>query len=175
MRENMSWADLWMKFAFLVAQRSKDPNTQCGCVLVSPDNREIAIGYNGFAAGIPENDERWQRPDKYDRVIHSEANAILNAKRDVSGWCAYITMTPCHQCANLLVQANIKTVVFQNEPQNKEAFKYDFAIKTLSEGGVTVVQRNENGQVKIISIPIEWYYDKDGVLVKPKNGIYSDL
>lgn len=135
MRKPIAWEDLWIQLAVLISQRSKDPNTQVGVVLVSPDQRRIAIGYNGFAAGIPENDERWQRPTKYDYVIHAEENALINSRANVDGWTAYLTMPPCHHCASKLIQAGIKKVLWLNEPSSS-AFNYDLSYQLLKEAGM---------------------------------------
>ena len=137
MRKPISWDELWIKMAQLVAQRSKDPNTQVGCVLVSPDQRRIAIGYNGFAAGIKENDERWSRPTKYDYVIHAEENSLINrGTENVVGWTAYLTMPPCHHCTSKLIQAGIKRVIWLKDPSST-AFNYDLSYKLLTEANIT--------------------------------------
>ena len=40
-----------MSVAFLSAMRSKDPSTQVGACIVSPDKKIVGIGYNGFPLG----------------------------------------------------------------------------------------------------------------------------
>jgi len=136
MRKPISWEELWMEMAVLVSKRSKDPNTQVGCILVSPDQRRIALGYNGFAAGIEETEELWKRPTKYDYVIHAEENAIINrGVESVNGWTAFITMPPCHHCTSKLIQAGISRVVWLNEASSN-AFNYDLSFKLLKEAGI---------------------------------------
>src|SRR3546814_4797914 len=81
MRIVPTWTSYFMRIAQDVASRSKDPSTQVGAVLVDADNHIIATGYNGFPPGIEETPARWQRPDKYERVIHAEMNAIAHAAR----------------------------------------------------------------------------------------------
>ena len=45
-RENyISWDEYFMGVAVLAAQRSKDPNTQVGACIVSPDNIILSTGY----------------------------------------------------------------------------------------------------------------------------------
>ena len=41
------WDTYFMALAFVVAQRSIDPNTKHGTVLVSKDKRILVTGYNG--------------------------------------------------------------------------------------------------------------------------------
>lgn len=141
----ISWNDLWMKMAILIAKRSKDPNTQVGCVLVSPDNRQMRIGYNGFAVGINEPSERWERPTKYDFVIHAETNAILNSKCDLQGWTCYVTLKPCEKCSSLIVQSGIKEIVYLND--NTKSANYTLTDVILKEGKVKV--RKYEGNMEI--------------------------
>ena len=41
----ISWDSYFMGVAMLSAQRSKDPNTQVGACIVSPDNKILSLGY----------------------------------------------------------------------------------------------------------------------------------
>lgn len=115
MRQAMSWGSTFMRLAEIMADcRSKDPNTQVGCVIVNAHKDPIAFGYNGFGAGSLETDKMWERPSKYDHVIHAEANAIGRAaKRGCStdGCTAYVTAFPCLSCAKQLIAAGITRVV----------------------------------------------------------------
>lgn len=135
------WHKIWMNMALIISERSKDPNTKVGAILVSPDNRKIHAGYNGFASGVMENDERWSRPNKYDYVIHAEENALLNAKCDLRGWTCYVTLKPCERCASKIVQAEIKKVIYLNTSTNSANYKLSDLI--LKEGGVDIVSFEE--------------------------------
>ena len=44
----ISWDEYFMGVALLAARRSKDPNTQVGACIVSPDNIILSTGYNGL-------------------------------------------------------------------------------------------------------------------------------
>lgn len=115
MRKVKSWDEAFMNLAkSFAADKSKDPNTQVGCVIVDSDLNPVAFGVNGFGAGAPETEELWQRPTKYSRVIHAETNAIGRAaKRGVStaGCTLYVTAFPCLPCAKLIIAAGINYVV----------------------------------------------------------------
>ena len=50
-----------MSIAFLSAMRSKDPATQVGAAIVDPDNKIVAIGYNGFPRGCSDELLPWAR------------------------------------------------------------------------------------------------------------------
>lgn len=102
----------YMSLATAAAQRSKDPNTQVGAVIVNDDGRIISLGYNGMAESMPEWD-CWTDELKDDLVIHAEVNAIANAARSGAstlGSSMYITLTPCLPCTRVVVAAGIKRV-----------------------------------------------------------------
>lgn len=46
------------------------------------------------------------------RAIHSEVDAIIKAKTDLSGATIYITRYPCEACARAIVDAGIKKVYY---------------------------------------------------------------
>ena len=112
------WDQHWLKIAQVTAQLSKDPTTKVGAVVVSPDNRQCSIGYNGFASGIEETPEKWERPEKYDWSIHAEENALFNSPFDKRGCSVYITLQPCHKCIGKLRNAGIKRVLYTTEYWN---------------------------------------------------------
>src|ERR1035437_7604210 len=93
------WDKHYLSIALLTSYNlSKDPSSKAGCVVVNPDNRQISTGYNGFPVSIPDTEANWSRPTKYDYVIHSEENAILNAKFNTDGATAYVSWQPCISC-----------------------------------------------------------------------------
>jgi dCMP deaminase len=49
-----SWDEYFIRMAMFVAQKSKDDSTKVGCVIVSPDNTVLSMGYNGFPRGVCE-------------------------------------------------------------------------------------------------------------------------
>jgi dCMP deaminase len=103
-----------MRLAFEMASRSKDPNTQVGAVIVDRHNHILSTGYNGFPQGIQETPDLWQRPHKYDRVIHAETNAIAQAaRRGVSlvESTIFTTHLPCLNCCKTIIAAGITRVV----------------------------------------------------------------
>jgi dCMP deaminase len=115
MREVEPWDHTFMALAKTLAdKRSKDPNTQVGCVIVDENKDPVAFGYNGFGSGSEETAKMWERPTKYDHVIHAEANAIGRAARrgcSTEGCTAYVTAYPCLSCAKLLIAAGVKNVI----------------------------------------------------------------
>lgn len=144
MSERLPW-DVWfVLMADFVAQRSKDPSTQCGAVIVRPDNTIAATGYNGFPRGIEDKPELLSnRDEKYPRMIHAEVNAILTAREPLHGYTLYVSPMPCcERCAVLVAQAGIKKVVYPVPSKERlerwgDSFKLSHAI--FDEAGVTRV------------------------------------
>ena len=126
MRKVISWDKYYMKIASVVSERSKDPNTQVGAVLVSKDNHIIGTGYNGFPPGCDESPELWESPTKYDYVIHSEMNTIIHSLGDTKGSTLYTTLFPCNDCAKAIIAAGISEVFYLSGddrfPKTKELF-----------------------------------------------------
>lgn len=110
----MNWDHYFLKIAEVVSQRSPDPNTKHGCVLVDKNNRVLSTGYNGPIQGLPHELLEWERPQKYLWMIHAEDNAVTFAKCDLEGSTAYITGRPCVACLRRLVQAGCQRIVFGN-------------------------------------------------------------
>lgn len=111
-----SWTDIYFSIAEIVSQRSIDPHTKVGAVLVK-DGCVIGIGYNGTARQSTIEFD-WNSQDKYDYVIHAEMNAVSNASR-VGISCKdadiYVTHSPCHLCINILIQHGIKRIFFKEK------------------------------------------------------------
>lgn len=105
------WHHRWLRLTKEVATWSKDPSSKIGAVIVDSSNRIVSLGYNGFAENVEETPERWERPLKYEYVIHAEVNAILNARhRDVSDCTLYVSTHPCHKCLMQIINAGIKAI-----------------------------------------------------------------
>ena len=115
----INWDEYFMGIAMLAARRSKDPNTQVGACIVSPENIIISTGYNGMPKGCSDDEFPWERTGeetKYPYVVHAELNAILNANgRDLRGSRLYVALFPCNECAKAIIQAGIKTVVYDSD------------------------------------------------------------
>lgn len=115
----------FMAVAILASKRSKDPSTQVGAVIVSPDNRIIGTGWNGMPKVKTGWDNDWCYPwgkdgddatkTKYAYVVHAEPNAIFHASESVKGCTMYLTWFPCSECAKSIVQSGISKLVYLKE------------------------------------------------------------
>ncbi|XP_071056002.1 deoxycytidylate deaminase [Onthophagus taurus] len=117
----MDWEDYFMATAFLAAKRSKDPVTQVGACIVSPDNKIVGIGYNGMPTGCSDDEFPWgKQPNslesKYLYVCHAEMNAILNKNVfNVKGCKIYVALFPCNECAKFIIQSGITEVIYMSD------------------------------------------------------------
>ncbi len=106
------WDHRFYRTAQDVAKWSKDSEQHVGAVLVSPDGRQVSWGFNGLPKGVADTAERLgDRETKNRLTIHAELNAILNSRRDLSGWTLYVTKPPCVKCALAIIQAGVTCVV----------------------------------------------------------------
>lgn len=123
-----TWDETWMRVAHAVAMRSECHKAKVGAVIVSPEQRVIATGYNGKPAildttvDLRVGDCRdWcPRPNStnpspcYDDClsIHAEMNALMHSsRRDREGGSLYVTGSVCWTCAKPVANSGIKRVV----------------------------------------------------------------
>ena len=117
----ISWDEYFMGVAILSGMRSKDPNTQVGCCIVSQDNKILSMGYNGLPIGCSDEDFPWEREGdpletKYLFTAHSELNAILNyGGGSLRGAKLYVSLFPCNECAKAIIQSGIKEVIYDSD------------------------------------------------------------
>lgn len=124
---------------------SKDPHTKVGAIIISSDmTRVLSTGINGLPRHVVDTcEKRWERPTKYDYVIHAEINAICNAARSgtsLDNSCAIVTMFPCKDCSKALIQAGIKTIYGPKPDFNHHRWGPDFQIscEMFREAGIDV-------------------------------------
>lgn len=125
-QDYISWDTYFMGIAQLSSKRSKDPKTQVGACIVSPDNKIVGIGYNGFPKGISDDIFPWKDQGdfletKYPYVVHAEANAILNASQNLKDCKLFVTLFPCNECTKLIIQSGIKELIYvSNKDEGKD-------------------------------------------------------
>ena len=148
----ISWDEYFMGVAALSAMRSKDPSTQVGACIVSPNNKILSMGYNGFPNGCDDDEFPWERTGegnetKYPFVTHSELNAILNYRGgSLEGAKIYVTLFPCNECAKAIIQAGIKTVVYGSDKYSGTAAVLA-SKRMFRAAGVTLVEYHSAGRI----------------------------
>lgn len=117
------------------AKLSHCKRKQVGAIIVK-DQMIISDGYNGTPAGFDncceddDNNTHWY-------VLHAEANAILKVAKSTNNAknsTLYLTLSPCKECAKLILQAGIKRLVFINN------YKDDSGLRFLEDAGIDVTQ-----------------------------------
>ena len=155
--DHISWDEYFMGIAVLSSLRSKDPNTQVGACIVSPDKKIVGVGYNGFPTGCSDDDLPWEREGewletKYPYVCHAELNAILNSTiANLKGATLYVALFPCNECAKAIIQSGIKKVIYLSD-------KYETSDSTLAskkmlkEAGVELEPLKTNREEIVLSL-----------------------
>ena len=141
-----SWLDYFMGISHLVASRSTCSRRHVGAVLVK-DRHILTTGYNGVPSGIPHCDEvgclRQEKNipsgERHElcRGLHAEQNAIIQAALygiSIKGATLYSTHLPCIVCAKMLINAQIKEIVYE------EGYPDPLALKMLEDAGIPIIK-----------------------------------
>lgn len=106
------WERRFLGLAQFISTWSKDPSTKAGAVIVDDYRRVVSHGYNGFPRGVIDSDSRYDdRDTRLLMVVHAEANALSNAPIPIRGTTLFCTNFPCNECAKLIIQEGIYSVV----------------------------------------------------------------
>ena len=103
--------------------------------LIVQDGVIISDGYNGTPTGFDNHCED-ENGETFWYVLHAEANAITKVARttqSAKGATLYITLSPCRECAKLILQTGIQRVVFT------EMYRDQTGVEFLKNAGITIV------------------------------------
>jgi len=128
----------YLKMADEWGQLSKARRRKVGCLIVK-DGQIISDGYNGTPAGYDNNCEYETRfgYETKPEVLHAESNALMklakstNSSKDST---IYLTMSPCFECAKLIIQAGVKRVVYT------EMYRIEKGVEFLRSNNVIAEQ-----------------------------------
>jgi dCMP deaminase len=148
---------LYMDWAARTAQLSHAKRLQVGAVIVKDDS-VISYGYNGMPAG-------WDNDCEYEveefqteygvgsklvktgelktkpEVLHAESNAVAKLAKSTNsgvGATMFITHAPCLDCAKLIYQSGISSVLYRN------AYRDISGVLFLEKSGVIVEHMDIN-------------------------------
>lgn len=110
-----SWNLYFMNLALQVSQRSMDPATKHGAVVVDDDKNVLCLGYNGPPRNCVDTKIPLTRPEKYYWFVHAEEAAIGNAARigvSLRGSTFYVSGMPCEKCMRLIINVGAKRVIY---------------------------------------------------------------
>lgn len=150
-RTRISRDTMFTMICQVVAQRSTCWRSQVGAVIVK-EGRVVSMGYNGPVSGMPACTKPLgsfplDQLEDYTsstacmgpgctRSLHAETNAIAFAARAgvaVEGCTMYCTMSPCINCAKVIVNSGIKKLVYMEE------YRDTTGLDLLKSAGITVV------------------------------------
>ncbi len=136
-----SFDELGLATARLWATRSADAKVQVGACILDRHHRVVGVGYNGRAAGEP--NERESLEHGASGFIHAEVNALLAAHWNGEGHTLYVTHEPCSVCARLIINSRrVGRVVYRTpyHEENRAAAGLPFGADILRSAGIEVEQ-----------------------------------
>ena len=119
MPEQLQLDETYLKMAIIWGKLSKAERKQVGCLVVK-DGQIISDGYNGTPHGfnnVCEFGTRFGLETKPE-VLHAESNALTKLAKSTQsseGATVYVTLSPCFDCAKLMIQSGIKRVVYSEQ------------------------------------------------------------
>ena len=115
---------LYLRMASVWSENSHCNRSKVGWLIVK-DRQIISDGYNGTPSGFPNECEDCNN-NTLPTVLHAEANAITKIAKSANsaeGSTLYVTLSPCFDCAKLIIQAGIKRIVYSEEYRKTDSFK----------------------------------------------------
>lgn len=146
MDERPSWDEYFMSMAELASFRSTC-RRKVGAI-ITKDNEALATGYNGAPKGLThcselggclrqKNNIPSGTQQEFCRATHAEQNAIVQAAKrgiPILGGTLYVTTFPCSICARMIINSELKRVVYMGDYQDENSKKM------LQESGLEVVK-----------------------------------
>ncbi|MGY8918601.1 MAG: deoxycytidylate deaminase [Flavobacteriales bacterium] len=130
-KKQRRYDNAYMRMAEEWAKLSHCTRKNVGALIVK-DRMIIADGYNGSPSGFPNACENAEGTTHW-YVLHAEANAITKLARSnnsAEGATLYITLSPCRDCAKLILQSGISRVVY------KAAYKDTSGVDFLKKSSI---------------------------------------
>ena len=139
--------------------KSQDPVTQVGSILVHPNDGVVTYATNTFTHGIMPSEEMLERPEKYAYIEHAERNALYRCA--LKGYCTaglymYCPWWCCADCARGIVQCGITKFVGHHLMYERATDRWkksiDKGLEIMNAGGVNVVNWDGRINRKDISV-----------------------
>ena len=128
---------LYLRMAKVWSENSHCNRNKVGCLIVK-DRQIISDGYNGTPSGFSNECEDCNN-NTLPTVLHAEANSITKIAKSTNsaeGSTLYVTLSPCFDCAKLIIQAGIKRIVYSETYRNTDSFKL------FEEAGIEIKKIN---------------------------------
>ena len=127
----------YMDVAIRAAAMSHCKRKQVGAVITTADGSNLlSFGYNGTVSGQPNTCEDINGLT-IPTVVHAELNAIAKCAElghSTSGATMFVTLSPCINCALLILQSGITTVYYRDQ------YKCTSGLDLLASSGVRIEQ-----------------------------------
>jgi dCMP deaminase len=161
------WDHYFLSLCFLTSQRSLDPSTKHGCVVVDDDKTILSIGYNSPPRGCCDKDIPLTRPEKYPYFRHAEDNAISNAARigvSLKNSTFYITGMPCPDCFGKIKNVGAKKIIHGGVQSHMITDKEMEIVATINRENPVQIEVIENcdGILDIFGKVTDYYKSKKG-------------
>ncbi len=106
------WDLRYLDLAARAGSWSKDPSTKVGAVLVRPNNRVAALGFNGFPPGEDDSPHLYlDKEYKHRHVIHAEVNALDSYGEFAVGHTLYSSFPCCTNCVAEAAKRGVSRIV----------------------------------------------------------------
>lgn len=116
----------YIEIAKCFSELSYAKRKKVGAVIVK-DSTIISDGYNGTPTGFENECEDSEGNTKW-YTLHAEANAIMKLCKiggaSSSGSTLYLTLSPCKECAKLILQAGIISVKYLEEYRDNSGLQF---------------------------------------------------
>jgi dCMP deaminase len=126
----------YLEIAEKISELSYANKKKVGAIIVK-DSVIISDGYNGTPHGFENECEDTEGDTKW-YTLHAEANAITKLVRtggmSAEGSTLYLTLSPCKECAKLILQSGINKVIYL------EKYRDCSGIDFLKESNIKICQ-----------------------------------
>ena len=127
----------YLEIAKKISELSHAKRKKVGSIIVK-DSVIISDGFNGTPTGFENNCEDVEGNTKW-YTLHSEANAIMKLVRiggtSAVGATLYITLSPCKECAKLILQSGISRVIYLEEYRDTSGVNF------LKDSNINICQK----------------------------------
>jgi dCMP deaminase len=175
----------YMECAFAIAKVSRAKRRKVGAIVVAQNGGILAEGVNGMPSGFSNecedrvlvsastilkehgyDHENYQLVTK-DECLHAESNAITKVARSHNssvGATLYCTLSPCFECAKLIIQAGIVRVVYA------EQYPYPGHTGPSRKIGLDLLRE---AKIQVDNLPLSTDHD-DGLTLQDEGHINYD-
>ena len=153
MGERPTYDEYFMEMAHVVSTRSTCKRRKVGAILVK-DKHILSTGYNGAPKGLKHcsdvgclrSDLKVPSGERHElcRGLHAEQNAIIQAAVfgiSIKNSVLYCTNTPCVVCVKMLINADIKEIIYSGD------YPDDLAKKIIDESNINIRNYNKKKHI----------------------------